>query len=337
MTTASTPIDPPPESPYQAILTAIIKRFVRLVGAPSALNVARKIPQLVVDEEGNVISYNLDDPVGTLTILIDRYEIVFGEIARNLALQAAQPIASATDDAHILHEVGLTPILPLKILLVDDHVLFREGLVSLLEAQTDMEVIGQASTVREAVALTQTGQPNVVVMDFTLPDGTGVMATQAILAERPTTQIVFLTVNEDEQSLFEAVRAGATGYLFKNVRAAELVMTLRGVARGEAGISRVMARRILEEFSRLPSPSRADGVEPAASLTSREMEIIRELASGATNQEIARRLVISENTVKNHVRNVLAKLHLRSRRDIASYARDHGLSSSSRTSKERAP
>lgn len=333
MATSAVPANPSPESPYQAILTAIIKRFVRLVGAPSALSVARKIPQLTVDDEGNVTGYNLDDPVGTLTILIDRYEVVFGEIARNLALQAAQPIASAAD-ADILHQVGLASGLPLKILLVDDHILFREGLVSLLEAQTDMEVIGQASTVQEAVALTRTRRPNVIVMDFTLPDGTGVMATQAILAEHPATQIVFLTVNEDEHSLFEAVRAGATGYLFKNVRAAELVMTLRGVARGEAGISRVMARRILEEFSRLPSPQRLDEAEPTASLTAREREIIHELAGGATNQEIARRLVISENTVKNHVRNVLAKLHLRSRRDIASYARDHGLSPQLKAVKE---
>jgi DNA-binding NarL/FixJ family response regulator len=161
-------------------------------------------------------------------------------------------------------------------------------------------------------------------MDVSLPDGNGMQATQAILTERPDTKIVFLTIHEDDEQLFAALRAGGLGYLFKNVRAADLIRTLHGVARGEAGLSRAIARRILDEFSRTPAP-RPAASEAALELTAREIEVVRELARGATNREIAKSFVISENTVKNHVRNVLAKLHLHSRREIARYARDHNL------------
>ncbi len=161
-------------------------------------------------------------------------------------------------------------------------------------------------------------------MDFGLPDGTGLDATKIILDESPTTTIVFLTVADDDERLFAAIRAGAMGYLFKSVRATELVKTLRGVVQGEAGVSRACARRVLEEFSRLPPPPHIDPFENTE-LTPRELELVRELARGATNNEIAKRFVISENTVRNHVHNVLAKLRLHSRRDVADYARARGL------------
>jgi DNA-binding NarL/FixJ family response regulator len=309
---------------YREILTSIVKRFVRLVGASSALGLAGKIPLLSVDDEGNVLSYNQADPLGTITVLIDQYATVFGAAAVNLAQQAAQPLGE--DDEQILQEAGLAALpaaSPTGILLVDDHALFREGIAQLLNAQPDMTVVGQASTVREAVAKAGSLQPDIVLMDVTLPDGSGLDATHDILSKLPTVKIIFLTVHQDDNQLFAAIRAGAIGYLFKNVRTTELLKTLRSVARGEAGLSGAMARRILDEFSRLPqSPD-------TSPLTARELEIVQELANGATNREIADKFVISENTVKNHVRNVLSKLHLHSRRDIADYAKSRGLTNRS--------
>lgn len=211
----------------------------------------------------------------------------------------------------------------MKILLVDDHRLFREGLVSLLNQQLDMRVVAQAASVREAIALARNLQPEMVLMDFSLPDGNGVEATRAILADVPTAKIVFLTVHEDDERLFAALRSGAIGYLFKNVRSAELLKTLRGVARGEAGLSRFLVLRIVEEFSRLPAAPDFN-LAGTAELTRQELNIIHELERGATNREIAEKFQISENTVKNHVRSVLAKLHLHSRRDIPASVRRQG-------------
>jgi two-component system NarL family response regulator len=228
----------------------------------------------------------------------------------------------------LLVEAGFEPPLGsfvTRLLLVDDHVLFREGLISLIAPQPDFHVIGQAGSVQEAVTLARQLRPDIILMDFILPDGTGLDATLAILAEMPGTRIVFLTVHEDDETLFAAIRAGAVGYLFKNTRSADLLKRLRAVTRGEAGISPAVALRILDEFSKTTSPP-AGGDEPAGTeLTPREIEIIRELAQGASNREIARHLVISENTVKNHVRNVLAKLHLRNRREVVEYAQRHRL------------
>lgn len=314
------------QPPYRDLLTSIVQRFIRLAGAPAALSVARRIPGLSVDSDGSVLEYNLDDPVGTLTLLIDRYESAIGDITMTLVQQATRSIATG-DAERILQEAGLAPPvqgMPTRMLLVDDHVLFREGLVSLLGSQPDMNVVAEAGSMREAIAKARETQPDLVLMDISLPDGSGLDATRAILAEMPSTKIVFLTMHEDDEQLFAAIRAGAMGYLLKNVRAAELLKRLRTVAAGEAGVSPAIARRILEEFSHMATPRQADLPE-ATQLTAREIEIIRELARGATNREIARRLVISENTVKNHVSNVLAKLHLRSRRDVADYVRDHGL------------
>lgn len=306
------------------ILTSIVKRFVRLAGVPAALHVARKIPGLSVDDDGNVLGYNTHDLLNTITLLIDEYEALYGEIAHTLARQTTQPLAVVTDDK-FLREAGLSEsqTSPIRILLVDDHHLFREGLVSLLDAQPDVKVVGQAGTIQDAIALARAVLPHLVLMDMNLPDGTGVEATYAILAQAPETRIVVLTVNEDEDRLFEAIRAGAVGYLSKNVRSVELIETIRGVMQGEAGISGTTARRILNAFVHLSPPH----PDEAATLTTREVEVLRELANGASNQEIARRLVISENTVKNHVRNVLVKLHFHSRHEAADYARRRGLTS----------
>jgi DNA-binding NarL/FixJ family response regulator len=212
----------------------------------------------------------------------------------------------------------------MRILIVDDHRLFRDGLVGIIKAQPDFQVVGQASTVRGAIAKAGELQPDTILMDFGLPDGTGLEATLAILADRPETNIVFLTVHEEDDSLFAAIRSGAKGYLLKSVSAAKLLEYLRGLECGEAAISRATASRIMEEFCRLV-PQRHHGPVGVGNLTSREVEVLRELATGASNQVIATNLVIAENTVRNHVHSILAKLNLRDRREAADFARSHGL------------
>lgn len=217
--------------------------------------------------------------------------------------------------------------LMMNILLVDDHSLFREGVASLLRGQPDFTVIGEAGSVREAVVMARDLQPDLVLMDFTLPDGTGLDATQAILAEHPETRIVFLTVHEEDERLFSAIRSGAKGYLLKNVPVAKLLGFLRGLERDEAAISPAMTSRILEEFSRT-SPAHQPNGAALAQLTTRELDVLRELATGATNREIAACLFITENTVKNHVGNILSKLNLQNRREAARFAHQHGLAAS---------
>lgn len=307
---------------FQEIISAIVKRFARLAGTPMALRIARKVPHLMLDEDGNVLEYDTEDPLGTITLLIDQYEVLYGEIARTLAHQAAQPLAAFTDNK-LFREAGLSEEknVPIRILLVDDHVLFREALANLLETQAGLKIIGQVDSIRDAIALTGKMLPDLVLMNITLPDGTGAEATQAILAKRPETKIVLLTLSDEDHHLFDAIRAGAMGYLSKHIGADVLIKTLQGVMRGEAGISGITARRILDEFARL-SPTLSEKGTP---LTFREIEVLRELANGASNQLIAERLVISEYTVKNHVRNILFKLHFHNRHEAAEYARRHGL------------
>lgn len=314
------------ETSFREIITAIVKRFSRLAGISAALHMARKVPRLSLDDDGNVLDYDTQDPLGTITLLIDQYEGLYGEIARILVRQAAQPFAVVSDNK-LLREAGLSDnkTILIRVLLVDDHILFREALVSLLETQPDLKVVGQADSIRDAITLTGKALPDLVLMNITLPDGTGAEATRAILAERPEVKIVVLTLSEEDDHLFDAIRAGAIGYLSKSAPAGLLFKTLQGVMQGEAGISGATARRILEEFARL-SPTRSTAEAP---LTSREVEVLRELANGSSNQVIAERLVISENTVKNHVRNILLKLHFHSRHEAADYARRHGLTSSS--------
>jgi DNA-binding NarL/FixJ family response regulator len=216
----------------------------------------------------------------------------------------------------------------MRVLIVDDHVLFREGLAGLLRSQPDMNVIGECGSVREAVDLSVQLRPEVVLMDFSLPDGTGLEATRAILTELPDAQIIFLTVHDNDERLISAMRAGAKGYLLKNLSVSKLLASLRALERGEAAISRTMMARILEEFA-LTTPS-GNSPSPLIGLTSREIEVLQELADGITNQEIASRLYISENTVKNHVHNILDKLNMNNRREAIDFARKNGLASTAR-------
>jgi DNA-binding NarL/FixJ family response regulator len=222
-------------------------------------------------------------------------------------------------------------------LLVDDHALFREGFKSLFAYEDDFEVVGEAANADEALAAARELMPDLVLMDVDMPGGDGIEATRRLVAEMPYVKVVMLTVHDEDESLFEAIKAGAQGYLVKSIRSAEMLDLLRGLANGEAPLSRATATRILEEFRRAAganSPSAtgasADSAgredsQPAPLLTLREQEVLELVARRCTNKEIAARLVISEYTVKNHLRNILSKLHLRSRVQAANYAMRQGM------------
>jgi DNA-binding NarL/FixJ family response regulator len=212
----------------------------------------------------------------------------------------------------------------MKLLIVDDHVLFREGLVSLISRQTDMQVIGEGGSVSEAIALSRLLRPDLILLDFNLPDGTGLDATRIILTEVPTTRIIFLTISDEDERLFAAIRLGAKGYLLKSIPVARLLAALRGVDKGEPAISPEMVSRLMGEYARtISAPQSAP--DPLAQLSARELEVLRELATGATNRLIAEKLFISENTVRNHVHKILDKLNIKSRRQAVVIANQQGL------------
>lgn len=212
---------------------------------------------------------------------------------------------------------------PTKILIVDDHILFREGLASLIDKQADFKIVGEAGSVREACQVAQTLVPDLILMDFSLPDGTGADAAQVILEELPDVDIVFITVHESDEFLMEAVCSGAKGYLLKNLPVAKLLDSLRGLARDEAAISRKMTGQLLRMISKQEQDQRS-GSNDCMLLTTRELEVLREITTGASNQEIAERLFISINTVKNHIHNILQKLELDNRRQLTRFALDQG-------------
>jgi len=211
----------------------------------------------------------------------------------------------------------------IRILLVDDQLLFRKGVRSLLDEEPDMEVVGEASNGLEAVEQVLAKHPDVVLMDINMPICGGVEATRQIKARRPETKIVALTVSDEDDDLFEAIKAGAEGYLLKDLRPEELFQMLRGVIRGETPISPAVAGKLLSEFRRRPwpQPSQRAGWD----LTARELEVLQLVAEGLGNAEIAARLFVVEGTVKNHLHNILEKLHLENRVQAAAYAIREGL------------
>jgi two-component system nitrate/nitrite response regulator NarL len=211
---------------------------------------------------------------------------------------------------------------PTKVLIVDDHALFRQGVRNTIEPEEDFEVVGEAEDGREAVAKARELKPDLILMDINMPGGDGLEAVGVIKETLPDVRIIMLTVHDEDENLFEAVKRGAEGFLSKDVRARALLDSLRGVMRGEAAISRSMAGTILKEFARLA------GIEAgnmADQLTQREKEVLQKISEGLSNKEIALSLCISENTAKVHVTHILKKLHLQNRSQAADYARRWGL------------
>ncbi|MCX7975681.1 MAG: response regulator transcription factor [Bellilinea sp.] len=213
----------------------------------------------------------------------------------------------------------------IKILLVDDQALFREGLRTLLELQPDFEVVGEASQGEEALRMAVNLSPQVILMDLRMPVMDGVTATRRIKDSLPQCKVIVLTTFDDDEDVFEGLRAGAVGYLLKDVSSEKLYEAIRSAARGEYFLLPSITAKVMAEFSRMARPAKTVIDEIGIKLSSREMEVLRLVAQGASNKEIADTLVIAEGTVKNHLTNILAKLDARDRMQAVLKARELGL------------
>ena len=211
---------------------------------------------------------------------------------------------------------------PVRVLIVDDHASFRSGLRALLGTAADLLVVGEAADGREAVDAAGALQPDVILMDVTMPGIDGIEATRRIVDAAPHVAILVLTMSSEDESVFAAIRAGARGYVLKGAQRAELLRAIRSVAAGEAIFGPGIARRLVGYFSR-PAPAGAS--EPFPQLTEREREILDLIAAGRSNAEITSKLVLSPKTVRNHVSNVFAKLDVRDRAEAIVRAREAGL------------
>lgn len=211
-----------------------------------------------------------------------------------------------------------------RVLLADDHILFREGLAGIIGAQPDLQVVGEANDGLEAFVKAQELKPDLILMDVQMPGMDGIEAVRQVKQVLPDTIVVMLTVRSDDELLFEALKNGAQGYLLKEIRSQELLEMLRAAIRGEAAISPTLAGRVLEEFRRL-SKGGIVANQDDNKLTEREQEVLVQASNGATDKEIASALNISLNTVKTHIRNILSKLHVSTRRDAAKVAKSKGL------------
>ena len=207
---------------------------------------------------------------------------------------------------------------PIRVLLADDHSLFRKGLASLLSSDKGFKVVGEAQDGTEALNKAKDLKPDLILMDVYMPGGNGLEATRQIKEALPSVKVVILTVSEEDKNLFEAIKCGAHGYLLKKIEPRDLFEMLRGVFRGEAPISRATAAKILNEFA--AQAHRATEEMPEEKLTPKEREVIEFLTKGWTNKEIGNKLGITENTVKNHLKNILDKLHLENRVQAAAFA-----------------
>jgi len=214
----------------------------------------------------------------------------------------------------------------IRVFLVDDQALFREGLETLLSIHKDIQVIGQASNGQEALDIAAKVQPDVVLMDVRMPVLDGVRATRLLKKTVPHCQVIVLTTFDDDEYIFDALRMGAVGYLLKDVASSQLVEAIRAAARGDSILEPSVAAKVIAEFTRVsrmvPSMQREQLIEP---LSERELEILSLIAKGASNPEIASQLFIAEGTVKNHVTHILGKLGVRDRTQAALKARELGL------------
>jgi DNA-binding NarL/FixJ family response regulator len=210
-----------------------------------------------------------------------------------------------------------------RVLLADDHPLFRDGVAALLRARA-FQVVGEAKDGLEALEQTRRLHPDLVLMDIHMPRLDGLAATRLISAELPTTRVIMLTVSDDDADLFEAIKSGAQGYVLKNTDTQTFFELLDGAVAGEAPISRRLAGKILQEFA-LKLADEQGPTGPSGELSEREKEVLRRVAEGLTNRDIAAQMNLSENTIKYHLKNILQKLHLRNRAQAVAYAMNSGL------------
>jgi DNA-binding NarL/FixJ family response regulator len=214
----------------------------------------------------------------------------------------------------------------IRILLVDDQALFREGLRTLLSVHAELKVVGEASNGQEAIEAAGKLDPDIILMDLRMPVLDGVAATRRLRQAQPRSQVIVLTTFDDDEDVFEALRAGAAGYLLKDVSSEKLVEAIKSTAEGQSFLQPSVAAKVVAEFARLSRPTTDTADQPMIEpLSEREMEILGLLTAGASNREIAKNLFIAEGTVKNHVTNILGKLNVRDRTQAAVKAIDLGL------------
>jgi DNA-binding NarL/FixJ family response regulator len=223
------------------------------------------------------------------------------------------------------HDGGQSTETQHRLLVVDDHEVVRQGLVAMLERRPGFQVVAEAGTVADAIEMARRHQPDLVVMDVRLPDGSGIEACREIRAEMPNTRVVILTSYPDEEAVFSAIVAGASGYLLKQVRGRDLVSALESVGRGESLLDPAVTEKVLERVRRIATGGATDEL---AQLTAQEQKILLLVAEGKTNKEIAAEVFLSDKTVKNYVSSILSKLNLQRRAQAAAYlAKRHGGSS----------
>jgi DNA-binding NarL/FixJ family response regulator len=208
----------------------------------------------------------------------------------------------------------------IRVVIADDHALFRRGLEMVLEVEPDIEVVAEADDGRQAYEAAVESMPDLILMDVRMPAQGGIEATKRIKDAAPHIKILMLTISDEEEDLFEAIKAGASGYLLKEISIEEVADAIRKVHAGQSLISPSMAAMLLAEFAAMARKDEEKPQMPAPRLTDREMEVLTLVAQGMNNRDIAKALFISENTVKNHVRNILEKLHLHSRMEAVVYA-----------------
>lgn len=206
---------------------------------------------------------------------------------------------------------------PIRLLIAEDQPLIRKAFGALLELEPDISVVAAAADGAEAIRAARAWRPDVVLMDIKMPRVDGIAATRAILQDNPQTNVIVLTTFETDELVFEAILAGAKAYLLKDAEESEILEAIRAAARGEPRLSPRIAEKIIGEFRRVKTPDRAESLAEQVSLTDREKEVLAGVADGKGNREIAQELKLAEGTVKNHVSTILAKLHLRSRTELA--------------------
>jgi DNA-binding NarL/FixJ family response regulator len=226
-----------------------------------------------------------------------------------------------SESSQLPHAAGTDgPAEPIRVLVVDDHALFRRGLEMVLAQESDIEVVGEAGDGAEALTRATETLPDIVLMDVRMPRRSGIEACTAIKDVVPSAKIIMLTISDEEADLYEAIKAGASGYLLKEISIDEVATAIRAVAGGQSLISPSMAGKLLTEFATMIKRDGERQQVPAPRLTEREMDVLKLVARGLNNRDIGAQLFISDNTVKNHIRNILEKLQLHSRMEAVVYA-----------------